>query len=407
MASNLSVPQESLLPSWPHHSRKWLAELYIHRMFDGDERAMTLIGSHGSGKTAFLLHDLLPSLRQHGTQFAYVDCRALATQTSDNASATPDDAGSGVQKEANSPRAWDTVWRSGLFVSQRVNHPEAMLHSTESSHTRLVRLGQVAQTLIERFADADLPLVLVYDDVHELTPAKGVILAQALRALTRGRSAFTGCLLTSAVRRLWADRSAANDATLPLREPHVLPPLGHDFLEQVADWLKTRALGCASNAIELDVTWRAVGRSPRLFRDVLGSVLRGDHDDLAAAAESVRSNALSKGLAKLEEFRLSSLQAVLLREVWLARTEFYGAEHRETFARLANMADVSKTDVQGGLKRLERRGLVCREENSRYELCSLDVEELMNLDKIQHRAEMREHSLGADEATEDPRSIQT
>jgi hypothetical protein len=115
-------------------------------------------------------------------------------------------------------------------------------------------------------------------------------------------------------------------------------------------------------------------------------VLSGDATQVLAAAESIREQALDDARQSAQINRLSALQAVLLREVWLSGTELYASVRRDRYAGAAGLADVSKADVQGALKRLERRGLVYRHSDSPYALASTNLDFLFELDKLQQSA---------------------
>jgi len=383
-------------PPWPHHPRRALAEDCLHRLSGSAMRSMLLAGPSGIGKTSFLTLDLLPLAIARGLRCDYFDLAGsfLSVEPSEGPSAEP--VITGQSDSDTTSFACDALRHhaaSLLLPSRARTNEPAGTRPIDSADESFCASGSALKRQIDRLFDRDdAPLLLVFDNVDILSQSAQLKLRRYLDARSHGHSRGVACLFAGTSRDTGPLVSPSfSDETS--RSPVILlPALDDGFLSTIYRWIEAR-----SNAIafdELQHALRGVARSARLFRRALAQVLGGDAADLGTAVARSRAMALENAAAFANVGKLNPLQAVVLREVWQSGTELYSATRRSHFQSVANLDDVSKADVQGALKRLERLGLVCRNGHATYAIASLNVELLFELDRLERPAAQHHADTG-------------
>ena len=375
--------RQALAP-WPHHPRAALADHYLRALGQCNTRSMTLLGPSGIGKTEFLTLDFLPLAIVRGFRCVYVDLASYST---------------GPLEWLAAAQTSQTITR--LLLPSLIEYVESQRQRMHIDSCSGSSVSTIDARLVDAIAEAagqhEQAVMLVFDNVHVLDPVGRRAIGALLRnvpasAATRITSVFAGSSREglAASGNDDADRCVASD----IRSEEgslggckvLLPRLGDGFVQTVCRWSACRLGGGAPELTEARAAGRAVARSASLFRRAFAHVLSGDATQVLTAAEAIRKTTLDDARLSAPINRLSALQAVLLREVWRSGTELYASVRRDGYARAAGLSEVSKADVQGALKRLERRGLVYRHSDSPYALASTNLDLLFELDQLQQSA---------------------
>lgn len=383
------MPSEPMFSPWPHRHRAWLAELYLHTLFASRERACTLTGPRGCGKTAFAKHDLLPFASTHGIDTHYVSFGKASTgapyaSTGDGTSMTT----------AGKPVPASTT--SILLGSLGHREPHGSTVDRVLDQAPFAGLSHVIGALSECLAAAPRRAILiVFDDVEHLSAGEWMTLASFLSVQSAMRASPTWRVFMTSSRLPWQSSGTLPSSVDTLGRIESLPHLGEDFLHAAAQWVASRANGHDMPIEALRTTWSAVGRSPQLFRDTVTRLTCGDAPSLAAAERDVRRWAIARHYTESGLGRLSDLQAAVLRAVWRSGAELYVADRRAAYAHAIGVEHVSKTEVQGAIKRLERLAFVHRDPSGRYVLNSTSIDALFGLDAIERHDQARLLALSA------------
>jgi hypothetical protein len=310
---------------------------------------------------------------------------------------------------------------------EHVELKRPLMHIDSCSGTSVSTIDvRLTDAIADALVQDDQPVMLVFDNVHVLDTAGRQAIGAVLRGVPARSAARLACIFSGSSREGLVS-SCDEDADLcgapgsgsagysgghvyghPDGYPDghhsgrhagsrsinsllgerriLLPRLDDGFVQTVCRWSASRLGGTAPELTEARAAIRAVARSASLFRRAFAHVLSGDATQMLTAAESIRKTALDDAHQSAPINRLSALQAVLLREVWLSGTELYASVRRDRYASAAGLSEVSKADVQGALKRLERRGLVYRQSDSPYALASTNLDLLFELDQLQQSA---------------------
>jgi hypothetical protein len=395
--------RQALAP-WPHHPRAALADQYLRALGQGETRSMTLLGPSGIGKTEFLTLDFLPLAITRGFRCVYADLASHATAPLEwlaaphrHLACTADAI---VARETT-----QSVTRLLLpSLMEYVESQRQRMHVDSCSASLVSKIDvRLVEAITEAAAQDEQPVMLVFDNVHVLDAAGRQALSTVLRTVSARAAARIHCVFAGSSREGLAlpchDDAHAGSAcnlsgTSGISSGHdglgnykvLLPRLGDGFVQTICRWSASRLGGTAPELGEARAASRAVARSANLFRRAFAQVLSGDATQVLAAAEAIRKAALDDARLSAPINRLSALQAVVLREVWLSGTELYASVRRDHYASAAGLPEVSKADVQGALKRLERRGLVYRHSDSPYALASTNLDLLFELDQLQQSA---------------------
>ncbi len=398
--------RQALAP-WPHHPRAALADQYLRALGQCDTRSMTLLGPSGIGKTEFLTLDFLPLAITRGFRCVYADLASHATAPLEWLAA-PHRHLACTADAAAMRETTQSVTRLLLpSLMEYVESQRQLMHVDSCSGSRVSTIdARLVEAIAEAAAQDEQPVMLVFDNVHVLDAAGRRALNAVLSKVPACAAARINCVFAGSAREGLAlscdDDAEARGAcslsglsgTFGLSSGHgglgsykvLLPRLGDGFVQTICGWSASRLGGNAPELLEARAASRAVARSASLFRRAFAHVLSGDATQVLTAAEAIRKAALDDARLSAPINRLSALQAVVLREVWLSGTELYASVRRGHYASAAGLPEVSKADVQGALKRLERRGLVYRHSDSPYALASTNLDLLFELDQLQQSA---------------------
>lgn len=377
--------RQALAP-WPHHPRTALADRYLRALGQNDTRSMTLLGPSGVGKTEFLTLDLLPLAMARGFQCVYADLASRSEGPVGWLVAPHPCVTCAGEAPSSGPPAPPAVSR--LLLPSLIEHVESQrppMHIDSCSEASVSTIdARLTNVIAEAVARNDRSVMLVFDNVHVLDASGRQAMNAMLRDVPARSAAQLACVYAGSSREGLASSCASlfNRSTGNV----LLPRLDDSFVQTVCRWSASRLGGSVPGLAKARAAIRAVAHSASLFRRAFAHVLSGDATQVLAAAESMRKQALDDARQSAPINRLNALQAVLLREVWLSGTELYAAVRRERYARAAGLSEVSKADVQGALKRLERRGLVYRDGSSPYALASTNLDLLFELDQLQQSA---------------------
>ncbi|CAB3800197.1 ATP-binding protein [Pararobbsia alpina] len=413
--------RQALAP-WPHHPRAALADHYLRVLGECETRSMTLLGPSGIGKTEFLTLDFLPLAIARGFRCVYADLAPRVASPVEWLATPPHHVA--CSSDAASPRETaQTITRLLLpSLLECVESKRPLMHIDSCSGASVSAIDtRLKDAIREAVGQADQPVMLVFDNVHVLDAVGRQAIGAELRGVPARSAAKLACVFAGSSREglvssrsEYADlcgvpgnrsgspsssRSGSRSGNPPRHDAGthtgcgvfgghkvLLPRLDDGFVQTVCRWSASRLGGAAPELAEARAAIRAVARSARLFRRAFAHVLSGDATQVLAAAESIRKSALDDARLSASVNKLSALQAVMLREVWLSGTELYASVRRDRYACVAGLPEVSKADVQGALKRLERRGLVYRPSDGPYALASTNLDFLFELDELQQSA---------------------
>ncbi len=380
--------RQALAP-WPHYPRRQLASRYLATLRASASRSISVIGATGVGKTEFLRFDLMPLAIANGWRCVYVDLRKCLDRPFESliAQLDPEPA---VRAKVLASRPHSCVAR--LLAPSLLERLEWQPAASTEAHPADPAPREIERRLhhaLQRLLNDDARrLLLIVDNIECVRTAVHQPVGDALKQVLARYDLRVSTIFASSS-RIAFDASMQNRSIAHASlgdERLTLPRIDEGFEHAIGKWAASRAGGIEPDLNEMRSAMRALARSPRLFRSAVALILAGEATHIGDAAAQVRANAVN-GIGLLAPIgKLTALQAVLLREVWCSGEALYAMSHRARYASATGVTEVSKVDVQGGLKRLERLGLVFRDDDGLYRLASTNLDALFELDQIEQNS---------------------
>lgn len=330
-----------------------------------------------TGKTTFLVNDLVPVCQERGWLTVYVDL--WANKKVDPAILISGAIGQALaEREGFMRRAAKKAGIEKITLLRTLNW--------DFSKPQLPDGVTLAHALEVLSQVSEKPIVLIVDEAqHSLTSADGVNTMFALKAardqLNQGsdriRMVFTG-----------SNRDRLASLVLNSRQPFYgatvapFPLLGRDFVEHVADFVNPRlADNNQFDVDDLEYAFETVGRRPEMLMKLVYkvSLIEGRADELG---ELIRAGAVDHRQGIWQEYQnafseLSLLQQKLL--ILLARAQIsnqpfspFSAKVHEEVNRLIELdggqAITSRASIQKALDVLRERDFVWKAARGDYAL---------------------------------------
>lgn len=368
---------KSALPVWPHVPRDALARRYLAPVLEYGVRALTLFAGRGIGKTAFILQDLIPLAQQHRFFCVYVDLwECPEGPTLGIARAV--EAAVRVGKPSNAAALARSVRRllpatvseAGAEVNVFGQHAKVTL-GFKSAADRNVQHGERLLGAFDQLVKAagKQQIMLVLDEAQTLASPRHEALVKALRACFQRYDAQLVRVFTGSSRMGLERMFRRSRAPLFGQGGNVetFPPLGKDFLQEIATWFARRTGGAVLGERAASEGFAKLHYSARLFRAAVEALLVGRVPNISTACRMVMHDLVEDHELKSRLTRLTDVQWAVLRLVWGQGSDLFGAHTLSQLGKQLGRA-IEPAHIQTALKRLERLEFIYRLEHGEYRI---------------------------------------
>lgn len=344
---------------------------------EGLRSGLFLSGLRRTGKTTFLVNDLIPALEEAGALVIYVD---LWSDVQVNPSGLVHRAIRKALADLQSPVS------AILKKLQKVTHPEVASHGFKFGFA-LDKLGEqdgttLAQALTEVVDQAKTDLVLIVDEVqHALATEDGARMLLALKAArdsinsrpnTPGHFLFIG---TGSHRALVSELVTRRNQAFAGATSVAYPVLTDDFVEYVLGRLAQEGAGGLPSLKAVTNAFKVVGNRPEELIKALRLLLRtqlpqeADPDThLAAIAATLRTSAAGVELMRLEQ--LGGLATAVFDRIATSDGDtrgLFSAEGAAEYSRILGR-EVRIEEIQPAVNELLAANLIMRRSHGVYGL---------------------------------------
>ena len=342
-----------------HFGRSDLARRTLTLLADGPARALTLFAPRRTGKTEFLLKDLGPLAEAEGHRAIYVSfwqepLAPLAVLLH------------ALETELKRGGLGERLLRTGRALAPKLELSMPMVGKAEVDLSTLAGkppsdLLLHLDDLFGRVSTGIKPTILMLDEVQELARSQdNEALVAALRTSLDKRSDQLRTVFTGSSREGLASIFAARQAPFfHFATPIDLPPLGEPFVDHVLGTMADVA-GRRPPRRQMFAAFNALHGNPYYFRTVVEAMLLNPSLDASGAVEDVRGRVAAELGFPHTWLSLTPLQRAVAKAL-LEHARPFSRASRSAIAGMLGIEPPSPGRVQAALRRLERLGLVDRQ----------------------------------------------
>jgi uncharacterized protein len=337
-----------------HFPRPVLAKSYLDLFSAGPGGPLTLFSPRRTGKTHFLIYDLVPAAEKRKYFAVYVDLWQDRVESTQALLFALDQAIEELTlpKTKLRSRLATTVKKISALGASVDFGEEPSRKRPDSPYLQIDFLMQQIVRLAKR------PVLLLLDEVQQLADARdGVAIVSALRSSITKVHGRVFVLFTGSSEQRLREMFARAKAPLYEFSSHIVfPLLGDDFVHHIAQ-KHAIATKRTLNQSALREAFRAFDRRPKPFVDMVVDLMKqGETDVERAMARHLAARDHAEDFSGLWR-SLRPLEQQILRRIALGEN-LTSAQALKEYGKAAGRARVSTGSVDYALKKLQEQHLV-------------------------------------------------
>lgn len=344
-----------------YYQRTSYAQALVSMLADGIVSAFTLFAPRRMGKTQFLLNDVKPAAEQAGFDvfyFSFMDA--------------------GIHTEVRFQQAL-LEFAQNLTASSKIKNWLATIQSLEVLGTSITRSTVhehiSVSEVIEELAQGKKPVLLLLDEVQELARIEGT--ANLVRSLRTGldihrakvKVIFTGSS-TNGLRQMFNDNKAP---FFQFAHAMDFPVLGKDFTDFLADIYEKRT----GKILDKDAVYQWFARLehiPLHMRTIIQNMILNPELSLDEAGNHQKQHLYDNPAYGDKWLTLKAMDQRILHNIAHGKQALYSEESRKALADSMGVDEVTVSQMQAALRRLQRDDLITKNSANQWAINHPDME---------------------------------